>query len=116
MKGTVAVIGAGPGGIVAARWLLAQGFDPTIFEQGPMLGGQRTRLPGLSGVWPAMHRVDPHIQDAAAFAAITTNELSDREQRDWSVIERQEEQGLMPALYRRKLPTVAKTGIEPNQN
>jgi cation diffusion facilitator CzcD-associated flavoprotein CzcO len=55
MTGSVAVIGAGPGGLVAARWLLAQGFDPTIFEQGPMLGGQWTGLDGRSGVWPTMH-------------------------------------------------------------
>lgn len=49
------MIGAGPGGLAAARWLLAQGFEPTIFEKAPMLGGQWTGLPGLSGVWPAMH-------------------------------------------------------------
>jgi hypothetical protein len=55
MKGSVAVIGAGPGGLVATRWLLSQGFQPTIFEQGPMLGGQWTGLDGLSGVWPTMH-------------------------------------------------------------
>lgn len=55
MTGSVAVIGAGPGGLAAARWLLSQGFDPTVFEQGPMLGGQWTALPGLSGVWPSMH-------------------------------------------------------------
>ncbi len=42
----VAVIGAGPGGLVAARWLLSQGFEPTIFEQAPMLGGQWTGLDG----------------------------------------------------------------------
>lgn len=51
----MAVIGAGPGGLVTARWLLAQGFEPTIFEQGPMLGGQWTGVSGISGVWPAMH-------------------------------------------------------------
>jgi dimethylaniline monooxygenase (N-oxide forming) len=51
----VAVIGAGPGGLAAARWLLGQGFEPTIFERGPMLGGQWTALAGRSGVWPAMH-------------------------------------------------------------
>ena len=55
MKGSVAVIGAGPGGLVAARWLLAQGFEPTIFEQAPTLGGQWSGLAGLSGVWPTMH-------------------------------------------------------------
>ncbi|MCW2661679.1 MAG: putative flavoprotein involved in transport [Mycobacterium sp.] len=55
MAGNVAVIGAGPGGLVAARWLLSQGFEPTIFEQSPMLGGQWTGLDGRSGVWPSMH-------------------------------------------------------------
>lgn len=55
MTASVAVIGAGPGGLVAARWLLAQGFAPTIFEQSPMLGGQWTGLDGRSGVWPTMH-------------------------------------------------------------
>ncbi len=51
----VGVIGAGPGGLVAARWLLSQGFEPTLFEQAPMLGGQWTGLSGRSGVWPSMH-------------------------------------------------------------
>ena len=55
MTGTVAVIGAGPGGLVAARWLLSQGFEPTIFEQDSELGGQWTGRPGQSGVWPAMY-------------------------------------------------------------
>ena len=49
------MIGAGPAGLVAARWLLSQGFEPTIFEQGPMLGGQWSGLDGISGVWPTMH-------------------------------------------------------------
>jgi dimethylaniline monooxygenase (N-oxide forming) len=52
---SIAVVGAGPGGLIAARWLLSQGFEPTIFEQGPMLGGQWTGLDGRSGVWPAMY-------------------------------------------------------------
>lgn len=55
MTQSVAVIGAGPGGLVTARWLLSQGFEPTILEQGPMLGGQWAGLEGLSGVWPRMH-------------------------------------------------------------
>ncbi|MGE2814356.1 flavin-containing monooxygenase [Mycobacterium heidelbergense] len=52
---SVAIVGAGPGGLIAARWLLSQGFEPTIFEQGPSLGGQWTGLDGRSGVWPAMY-------------------------------------------------------------
>ena len=55
MTGSVAVIGSGPGGLTAARWLLSQGFEPTIFEQSPTLGGQWTGLDGVSGIWPTMH-------------------------------------------------------------
>ena len=55
MTGSVAVIGAGPGGLVTARWLVSQGFEPTIFEQGAELGGQWSGIPGRSGVWAAMH-------------------------------------------------------------
>ena len=55
MTSSVAVIGAGPGGLIAARWLLSQGFEPTLFEQEPTLGGQWAGLDGRSGVWPGMH-------------------------------------------------------------
>ncbi|HEY1216146.1 MAG TPA: NAD(P)-binding domain-containing protein [Bryobacteraceae bacterium] len=51
---TVAVIGAGPGGIVAARYLKSEGLEPVIFEQGVRIGGQWSGEPGHSGVWPAM--------------------------------------------------------------
>lgn len=49
------MIGAGPGGLVTARWLLSQGFEPTVFEQTESLGGQWTGQAGNSGVWPTMH-------------------------------------------------------------
>ena len=55
MSESVAVIGAGPGGLVTARWLTSQGFDVTIFEAGPELGGQWAGEEGRSGVWPEMH-------------------------------------------------------------
>jgi dimethylaniline monooxygenase (N-oxide forming) len=55
MTERVAVIGAGPAGLVAARWLLSQGLEPTIFEQSPVLGGQWAARVGRSGVWPTMH-------------------------------------------------------------
>jgi cation diffusion facilitator CzcD-associated flavoprotein CzcO len=55
VSSSVAVVGAGPGGLVAARWLSAQGFEPTLFEQGPTAGGQWTGRLGSSGVWPTMH-------------------------------------------------------------
>lgn len=64
MEMTVAVIGAGPGGLVAARWLLAQGFEPTLFEQAPTLGGQWAGLAGHSGVWPAMRTNSSRILTA----------------------------------------------------
>lgn len=49
------MIGAGPGGLVAARWLAAYGLDPVIFERSTTLGGQWAGLEGRSGVWPTMH-------------------------------------------------------------
>jgi dimethylaniline monooxygenase (N-oxide forming) len=64
MASSVAVIGAGPGGLIAARWLLSQGFEPTIFEQAPILGGQWTGLDGRSGVWPSMHTNTSRIMTA----------------------------------------------------
>src|ERR1700742_223831 len=70
MARTVAVIGAGPGGLVAARWLLSQGFEPTIFEQAPALGGQWTGLVGRSGVWPAMHTNTSRVMTAFSDLAI----------------------------------------------
>jgi cation diffusion facilitator CzcD-associated flavoprotein CzcO len=51
----VAVIGSGPGGLVAARWLTCHDFDVTIFEAGSTLGGQWSGDRGRSGVWPSMH-------------------------------------------------------------
>ena len=51
----VAVIGAGPGGIAAARWLLARGFEPEVFEATAGLGGQWRWDSPASGVWRDMH-------------------------------------------------------------
>ncbi|MEM7442390.1 MAG: FAD-dependent oxidoreductase [Pseudomonadota bacterium] len=53
-KGTVAIIGGGPGGISAARYLKSQGFAPTVFESHSDLGGQWNLENPNSGVWPSM--------------------------------------------------------------
>ncbi len=50
----VAIVGAGPGGLVAARYLLAHGFEPVLFEQSSQLGGQWNQGAAHSGVWPGM--------------------------------------------------------------
>jgi len=64
MAERVAVIGAGPGGLVTARWLLAQGLEPTILEQAPVLGGQWAGLAGHSGMWPTMHTNTSRVMTA----------------------------------------------------
>jgi dimethylaniline monooxygenase (N-oxide forming) len=51
----VAIVGAGPAGLAAARWLKREGFDPILFEQGDRLGGQWSADPRYSGIWPSMH-------------------------------------------------------------
>ncbi len=53
-KGTVAIIGAGIGGIAVGRYLLSQGFSPTLFEVHDDLGGQWNRHNANSGVWPQL--------------------------------------------------------------
>ena len=41
---SVAVIGAGPGGISVAMLLAGAGLDVTIFESQPVVGGRTRRL------------------------------------------------------------------------
>ncbi len=52
---SVAIIGAGPGALVVARWLKSEGFEPVLYEQGAQLGGRWTADRHASGIWPAMH-------------------------------------------------------------
>jgi hypothetical protein len=51
----VAVIGAGPGGLVAAKHALDAGFDVSVFEAADALGGQWNQTAAHSGIWPGMH-------------------------------------------------------------
>ncbi|CCN36254.1 putative Flavin-containing monooxygenase [Vibrio nigripulchritudo SO65] len=50
----VAIIGGGPSGIVAARYLQSQGFKPEIYESHSCIGGQWAADNPKSGVWPTM--------------------------------------------------------------
>jgi dimethylaniline monooxygenase (N-oxide forming) len=50
----VAIVGSGPCGLVAAKYLKAHGFQPVIFEQGDTVGGQWNVRSPYSGVWPSM--------------------------------------------------------------
>ena len=50
----VAIIGAGPAGLAAARYLASEGFEPILFEQGAAIGGQWSGDRAHSGVWPSM--------------------------------------------------------------
>src|SRR6201997_2264807 len=51
---TVAIIGGGPAGLVAARFLKQHGFDPVVFEAAAVVGGQWNAGSPLSAVWPGM--------------------------------------------------------------
>jgi cation diffusion facilitator CzcD-associated flavoprotein CzcO len=62
--GKVAILGAGPAGLVAARYLKNEGFEPVLFEQGSRIGGQWTGDPRYSGVWPSMRTNTSRIMSA----------------------------------------------------
>ena len=51
---TVAVIGGGPAGIAAARYLKSEGFEPVVFEQASHIGGQWSGDARFSAVWPSL--------------------------------------------------------------
>jgi dimethylaniline monooxygenase (N-oxide forming) len=51
----VAIVGAGPAGLVTARYLKSEGFTPVIFDRGRSIGGQWSGDPRCGGVWPSMH-------------------------------------------------------------
>ena len=53
-KHAVAVIGGGPAGLVAARFLKLHGFEPVIFEAAAAVGGQWNVASPASAVWPSM--------------------------------------------------------------
>lgn len=59
----IAIIGAGPGGLVAAKFLQQHGFDPVLFEQAPGLGGQ-WRRGEHSGIWPSMRTNTSRVMTA----------------------------------------------------
>ena len=50
----VGIIGAGPAGLAAARYLASEGFEPVLFEQGAAVGGQWSGERAHSGIWPSM--------------------------------------------------------------
>ena len=54
MSQEVAIIGAGPAGLAAARWLKQHGFTPILIEAHSEIGGQWSGLNPLSGIWPEM--------------------------------------------------------------
>ncbi len=60
----VAVIGAGPGGLAAAKWLAAHGLDPVVFEASARLGGQWNSTCATSAVWPGMRTNTSRIMTA----------------------------------------------------
>ncbi|MBK8247879.1 MAG: FAD-dependent oxidoreductase [Gemmatimonadetes bacterium] len=60
----VAVIGAGPAGLVAARYLASEGFRPVLFDAADRVGGQWRVGDGDSGVWPGMRTNTSRITTA----------------------------------------------------
>ena len=56
VRGTVAIIGAGPAGLTAAYQLALKGFKVTIFEAGTSVGGMARSIP----LWGQLVDLGPH--------------------------------------------------------
>ncbi|MEZ5038385.1 MAG: NAD(P)-binding domain-containing protein [Saprospiraceae bacterium] len=61
---TAAIIGAGPAGLVAARWLRAVGFRTTLIEEDIDVGGQWRVGGPQSSVWPGMRTNTSRVMTA----------------------------------------------------
>jgi len=48
----IAIVGSGPGGLAAAKYLKEHGFELVVFEQADGIGGQWNIHRAGSGVWP----------------------------------------------------------------
>ncbi len=73
----LAVIGAGPGGLVAAKHAIAAGFDTTVYEASDDLGGQWYTSASHSAVWPGMRTNTSRAMTAFSdFPAPATHELN----------------------------------------
>ncbi len=74
---SAAIIGAGPSGLAAARFLRRVGFRVTLFDRSDGVGGQWRADAVSSGIWPGMRtntsRINtafsdlPHSSDAATY-------------------------------------------------
>jgi cation diffusion facilitator CzcD-associated flavoprotein CzcO len=51
----VAIVGGGPAGLAAAKYLQHEGFEPVILDRAGALGGQWSGDRRASGIWPSMH-------------------------------------------------------------
>lgn len=64
VKESVAIIGAGPAGLITARWLAAHGFEPVLFEAAEKLGGQWNTANAASATWRGMRTNTSRIMSA----------------------------------------------------
>src|SRR3954454_20147260 len=64
----IAIIGAGPSGLVTAKYALEAGFDVTIFEASDDLGGQWYATAPHSGIWPGMRTNTSRMMTAVSDA------------------------------------------------
>jgi len=63
-RGRVAIVGAGPGGLVTAKYLKEQGFEPVLFEQSDSIGGQWNIGAPHSAVWRGMRTNSSRVMTA----------------------------------------------------
>jgi cation diffusion facilitator CzcD-associated flavoprotein CzcO len=61
---SVAILGGGAAGLLAARYLKSEGMTPTIYDRADRIGGQWSGDTECSGVWPSMRANTSRIMTA----------------------------------------------------
>src|SRR6516162_2897154 len=70
----IAVVGGGPSGVTAAKYLLAEGFlTVDIFEQRPETGGVWNYTPETKQLLPKLPLVDPNFPEEPFLPCDTTD-------------------------------------------